>query len=195
MMHSLVLGRRAACLAALGVLAGCANRPPPPEAHLPLEPGQVFADPVRQAILHASYAFATRGSMNGRPWEAAQAISEIEFLAVELDVNQRWIEMSPLAKMALVQARPEWRGALGIPADAPPQAVIDALTRVRQAYGAQDTAAAAAALQPPLFTPGGAQALARLSELPPLPRTARAAMMTQQELTRMDQSNRGDDWE
>ncbi|MBR0672060.1 hypothetical protein [Neoroseomonas soli] len=195
MEHNLVPGRRGACLAALGLLAACTNRPPPPVVSLPMAPGFVLTDPVRQSILHTGYAFATRGSMNGRPWEAAQAISEVEFLAVELDANQRWIEMSGLAKMALVQARPEWRGALGIAADAQPQAVIDAMTRVRLAYGAQDSAAAAVALQPPLFTPGGASGLARLNELPPLPRTARAAMLAQQELMRMDSRNRRDDWQ
>jgi hypothetical protein len=74
--------------------------------------------------------------------------------------------------------------------------VIDAFTALRYAYGAQDSAAAAAALDPPLFTPGGAAAIALLSELPPLPRTAWAASMAQNEMWRIQrQGSRGNRWE
>jgi len=186
MMHVSFFGRRAACLASLGLLIGCAAMPPPPEARLPEASGAaVLLDPARQAIFHTASVFASPARLAGRPAEAAQAISEAEFLAVELRHNSRWTELSPLVSMGFEQARPEWRAALGIAPDAPPQAVIDALTRVRLAYARQDEAAAAAALAPPLFTPGGQAALARLSALPPLPRTARAASMAEQELWRI----------
>lgn len=186
--------RRATLLGGIGVLAGCAAAPRP-MASLPYDPAIGLADPARQAIIHAAQAFAAPGSMAGRPWEAAQAIQEAEFLAVELTVGQRWIEMSPLVQLAFEQARPEWRGVLGIDQAARPQAVIDALTALRLAYGAQDEAAAAAALRPPLFTPGGAAAIARLSALPPLPRTAWAAGLAQREMWRIQrQGNRGDNW-
>lgn len=186
--------RRAALLAGLAALAGCATTPVP-MANMPYDPAIGLADPARQAIIHTAYAFAAPASMAGKPWEAAQAIQEAEFLAVELNYGPRWIEMSPLPKMAFEQARPEWRAALGIDPTAQPQAVIDALTAVRYAYGAQDGAAAAAALRPPLFTPGGAEAIARLSALPPLPRTAWAAALAQQEMWRIQrQGNRGNDW-
>ena len=186
MIRASISGRRAACLAALGLLAGCAGMPPPQEARLPEAQGAAaILDPTRQAIFHASSAFASRTPMAGRPAEAAQAISEAEFLAVELRTHSRWTEMSPLVTIGFEQARPEWRAALGIDPNAPPQAVIDALTRVRLAFGGQDPAAAAAALAPPLFTPGGQAALARLAALPPLPRTARAASMAERELWRI----------
>lgn len=190
-----MIARRVALLGGLGALAGCATGPYP-TAVLPSYGASVTLDPARQSIIQTAYVFASPGSMAGRPWEAAQAISEAEFLAVELNYGQRWIEMSPLVKQAFVQARPEWRGALGIDLAAPPQAVIDAFTSLRLAYGAQDAAAAAAALQPPLFTPGGAATIARLANLPPLPRTAWAASMAQDEMWRMqNQGSRGDDWE
>lgn len=186
MIHASILRRRAACLAALGLVVGCAGMPPPPEARLPdAQGGAAILDPARQAIFHTSSAFAGRAPMAGRPAEAAQAISEAEFLAVELRGNTRWTEMSPLVSIGFEQARPEWRAALGIDPNAPPQAVIDALTRVRLAYGGQDPAAAAAALAPPVFTPGGQAALARLAALPPLPQTARAASMAERELWRI----------
>jgi hypothetical protein len=193
MIHTLILGRRGAGIAALGLLAGCANLPPPPTATLPDRTGGgAILDPARQAIFHTASAFASATPMAGRPAEAAQAISEAEFLAVELRHNSRWTGMSPLAVMAFEQARPEWRGALGIAADAPAQAVIDAMTRVRAAYGGQDLAAAAGALAPPLVTPGGQAALARLAALPPLPRTARAASLAESELWRMQQQGNRD---
>lgn len=182
-------GRRFGGIALCGLLGACALGPPPEVVSLPEDLGLGFADPTRQAILHAASAFASPGAMAGRPWVAAQAVSEVEYLIVELDQGQRWIEMSGLAKIALQQARPEWRQALGIAQGAPPQAVIDALTGVRRGFGAQDAAAAAAALRPPLFNPGGQGSVALLSDVPPLPRTARAAMMVQQEMFRMDRNN------
>ena len=188
------LPRRRAGALALGLLAGCANRPPPPIAFLPANPDNPLADPARQAILHTAYVFGDPRSLAGRPAEAAQAISEAEFLAIELNFGARWIEMQPLAQMAFVQARPEWRGALGIDESAPAQAVIDAMTRVRMGIGAQDTAAAAAALMPPLVTPGGAMSLTRLDALPPLPRTAWAAAMAQQEMWRIQRQGNRDRW-
>lgn len=190
-----MITRRLALLGGFGALAGCATGPFP-MAQLPDFTGSVSLDPGRQSIIHTAYAFATPSSMAGKPWEAAQAISEAEFLAVELRYGQRWIEMSPLVKQAFLQARTEWRGALGIDQVAEPQAVIDAMTALRYAYGAQDAAAAAAALRPPLFTPGGAVTVGRLSELPPLPQTAWAASMAQTEMWRIQrQGNRGNVWE
>lgn len=188
-------GRRVTLLAGLGVLAGC-NMAEAPEARLPGPgPGVVTLDPTRQAILHAAYALAAPAPLHGRPWEAAQAVSELEYLAVELRWNQRWTQMSPMAALAFEQARPEWRGALGIATEAQPQAVIDALTRLRLALAMRDPNAAAGALAPPLFTPGGTDAVARLGALPRLPLSARAAHLAEQELWRIQrEGNDSQDW-
>jgi hypothetical protein len=187
------LPRRAAALLALAALAAC-NRPSPPVAVLPPDAQNPLGDPARQAIIHAAYAFAEPQRLAGRPAEAAQAISEAEFLAIDLSTNQRWTEMLPLVQVAFLQARPEWRQALGIDAAAEPQAVIDAMTRLRMAIGAQDEAAAASALRPPLVSPGGAPALARLAALPALPRTAWAAARAQNELWRIQRQGSRDRW-
>lgn len=177
------LRRRAVLLGLPAALAGCSTTPVP-TATLPFDPELGWADPARQAIIHTAYVFAAPASLAGRPWEAAEAISQAEFLAVELTYGPRWIEMT-LAPGAFVQARPEWRAALGIDQAAAPQAVIDAFTAVRYAYGAQNPAAAAAALRSPLFTPGGEVTLGVLSNLPPLPRTAWAAILAQREMWRI----------
>jgi hypothetical protein len=188
-----LLPRRSAVVLGLGALAAC-NRPPPPVAVLPPDAGNPLADPARQAIIHTAYAFADPQRLAGRPAEAAQAISEAEFLAIDLSTNQRWTEMLPLVQVAFLQARPEWRGALGIDPAAEPQQVIDAMTRVRMGIGAQDEAAAAASLAPPLVTPGGAPSFARLSALPPLPQTAWAAIRAQNEMWRMQRQGNRDRW-
>ncbi|CAH0275070.1 hypothetical protein [Roseomonas sp. CECT 9278] len=189
----LALPRRAAGLLPLVALSAC-NRPPPPFVALPADPNNPFADLARQGILHTAYAFADPQRLAGRPAEAAQAIAEAEFLAIDLSTNQRWTEMQPLVQIAFLQARPEWRGALGITEAAEPQAVIDAMTRVRMGIGAQDGAAAGAALQPPLVMPGGAASLARLAALPALPRTAWAAAMAQNEMWRIQRQGGRDRW-
>ncbi len=187
------LPRRAAAALSLGMLAAC-NRPPPPLVALPTDPNNPFADLSRQGILHTAHVFSDPQRLAGRPAEAAQAIAEAEFLAIDLSTNQRWTEMLPLVQVAFLQARPEWRGALGIAADAEPQAVIDAMTRLRMGIGAGNQTAAAAALAPPLVTPGGAQSFARLSALPPLPRTAWAATRAQNELWRIQRQGNRDRW-
>ncbi len=182
-------GRRAAALALMALPAACAGRPAPPVVTLPVDPALGVADSARQAIIHAAHVFPRTAVLHGRPAEAAQAISEAEFLTVELRYGPRWIEMSPLASMAFEQALPEWRGVLGIPAGAQPQAVIDALTRLRNALAAGDRAAAAAAVAAPLFAPGGEATVARLAELPPLPRTGWAASLALQEMWRMQRQD------
>ena len=193
-MTRLPLSRRAAGLFAMGLVAGCTNRPPPPVAVLPVDPGNPLVDPARQAIIHTAYAFADPQRLAGRPAEAAQAISEAEFLAIDLSTNQRWAEMLPLVQIAFLQARPEWRGALGIDTAAEPQAVINAMTRLRLGLGAQDEAAALAALQPPVIAPGGRASFERLGALPPLPQTAWAAARAQNELWRIQRQGNRDRW-
>ena len=188
------LPRRAAGALALGVVAGCTNRPPPPIVYLPPDPANPLADPARQAIGHTAFVFGNPRALAGRPAEAAQAISEAEFLAIDLSTNQRWTEMQPVVQIAFLQARPEWRGALGIQDAALPQAVIDAMTRVRMGIDAQDRRAAEAALAPPLVTPGGAASFARLDALPALPRTAWAAAMAQNEMWRIQRQGGRDRW-
>jgi len=187
-------GRRAVACALPALLAGC-SAAPVPIARLPYDPSLGFADPARQAIIHTAAAFAAPDTLAGRPWEAAEAISQAEFLAVELRYAPRWIEMMA-APQAFIAARPEWRAALGIDQDAPPQAVIDALTGVRLAFGAENPAAAAAALPQPLFARGGEATLRGLSALPPLPGTAWAASLALREMWRIQrQGSWGNDWE
>ncbi|MBW8268916.1 hypothetical protein [Caldovatus aquaticus] len=186
-------GRAAAVLPSLLLLAtaaGCALPPPPPSAVLPPDAVQGAGDPTRAAILHAADAFSSPARLAGRPEEAARAVAEVEHLAVELSTGPRWVGLSPLAGLRLQEARAELRGVLGIPPDAPPQAVIDQLYAASRALRAGDPARAAAALSPAVFPAGGSATLARLAALPPLPRTASATAFAYQEMVRSDSERR-----
>ncbi|MFC7538900.1 hypothetical protein ACFQU2_04705 [Siccirubricoccus deserti] len=89
----------------------------------------------------------------------------------------------------MVAARDELRLALGVAPDAPPQVVVDALYNASRALRSGDQAAAALALPGPVFRDGPAT-LARLGDLPPLPRTRLATALTNQEFLRVEQDGR-----
>ncbi|MFC3124233.1 hypothetical protein ACFOD4_04100 [Pseudoroseomonas globiformis] len=191
-------GRRTLLRSALGVLltgpallAGCAaGGPAPPSAVLPPDSVQGAGDPTRAAILNTAYAFNTPSALAGRPDEAARAAANYEYLAVEIPSGPRWIGLSPLAGLELRRGLAELRGAIGIAPNAPPQAVVDALYAAFRALRGGDPAAARAALNPPLFEPGGEATLARLAQLPPMPRVGFAASLTEREMNRQDRGPR-----
>lgn len=162
----------------------------PPAAELPGDASWVFLDPTRTAINNTAFAFASPARLAGDPADAALAIAQAEHVAVALRHDQRYIDFSPTPQLLFEMARPEWRAALGVPERVPPQVVIDALFRARRALQANDRTAAAAALPAPVFADGGAVALGRLANLPPLPRTAAAAAAAAGELNRSQRDGR-----
>jgi len=184
--------------ALLATLAAC-TPPPQPDgspapvtssAVLPPDSIQGAGDPARAAIIRAASAFGQPGALVGRPATAARAIADVEFLTVEL-TGPRWVNLR-LSATQMAAARPEWRSALGIPPNAPPQALIDSLYAVRRALMAGRPDAAAAALPPGLFSPGGGATLERLANLPPLPQTAAAVAVVEREAARATfDNNRG----
>lgn len=190
---------RQAFLALLLLAGGCAPQgggggaqpaAPPTSAVLPPDAVVGAGDPTRAAILNAAYAFASPANLAGRPAEAARAVANYEFLAVELPTGPRWREFAPTLAGELAAGRAELRGVLGIAPTAPPQAVIDSLYAASRALRAGDTAAAERILSAPIYTAGGAATLQRLAALPPVPRANVAASHAQAELLRMDQEGR-----
>lgn len=167
------------------LLAACAATPPP-QAPTPLA-GAGLADPVRQAVLGAGWAFATPGRLAGRPAEAAVAAAQVEELAANLPGDQRWIGANLSFAASFGAARTELRGAIGLRQDAAGDAAERALRDAGAALRTGDDAAAAAALAP--VSPAPAVTLARLAALPPLPRTAAATRVAQTEMRRLE----GDD--
>jgi len=161
---------------------GACSATPPEVARLPEFRSFLSIDPVRYSIEQGADILTNQRRMTGQPWEVARLIQSLEFLAVELRNGPRSNVMLPMAQIAVPAARPEWRQAFGIAADARAQEVIDSLSELRSALTARSPAAAAAAFRPPLFTPGGLETLNLFGNPPALPRTTRAMLDARQEL-------------
>jgi len=170
----MTLRRTLPVLAALA-LAACAGSLGP-AASLPPDAVMGAGDPLRSAITSTSLAFASPSRLAGRPAEAARAIAQMEYLAVEIPGNPRLVGDSPTLDAQLRSARQEWRAALGIPPEVPAQAVIDSLYAAARALGTGQPATAASVLPAVAFPGGGQATLARLGDLPSLPHTNAAAV-------------------
>jgi hypothetical protein len=161
-------------LALLGLgLAACAGQTSAPPMQAPSPASAVTADPVRSMAFDAAGWFA-RPRAN-QPAQAARAIAEIEFLAVEVPRSPHYASRSATAQTQLLQARNEARRELGVPANADGSAVMRALRDAATALDANDRAAAQAALPASLFTAGPAATIQRLSRPPRVP-SARSAL-------------------
>lgn len=178
-------------LAAL--LGGCAEmRRPAPDARVPAGLGVMAGDPLPAIAAEAASAFADAGaSLAGRPAATARAIGQGEFLAAELRRDARWAGLPTAVETELRTARIEWRDALGIRAGAAPDAVVAALGRAGIALAGNDPRAAAAALDPALFEPGGSVTLARLAAPGPLPQSRSATTLARGEMARLAQQRGG----
>ncbi|MDB5370502.1 MAG: hypothetical protein JWP20_2060, partial [Roseomonas sp.] len=126
---------------------------------------------VRADIRGAADAIAYPETLAKLPQEAATAVAQVEFLAVEIMAKRTSLNLSGIVGPALQAARNEMREYLGIAADAPPQAVIDALLTTPPALS-----------QPALFTAGPQETLRRLSAMPRLPQANTATAMARQQM-------------
>lgn len=165
---------RAGCLlAALAALSSCAT----PVAPLSLPPAasRTSPYPLEAALYGAADAFAAPRRLEGRPAAAALAVAQLEFLAVEIPAGRHFRPLGSLVGPALQAARHDVRDYLGIPQEAAPQAVIDALAAAATVPGGDP--AAPAQLPAALFPQGGAEVWRRLSALPRLPQANAATQM------------------
>jgi hypothetical protein len=168
-------------LAALPVAAACAADPSVPWL------GGV-GDPVRGAALTAPRNLGDTSRWKGDPAGAALAAAQLEFLTDQFAVNPRYGPVvNPSVLQQLQAARAEMRDYLGIAQAAPPGAVIQALLRAAEAMRSGSPAQAEAALSGPDFTAGPFVTLARLSDMPRLPRTRNAAGSAAAEIDRLSQ--------
>ncbi|TDG28978.1 hypothetical protein [Paracraurococcus ruber] len=178
-------------LLALLALGACGALPPAQYASLPPDAVAGAGDPLRSAVANTSVAFASPQKLAGRPAEAAQAVAQMEYLAVEIPNNVRYPSISPTVGTQFAQARREWRSALGIAPDAPPQPVIESLYAASRAIRAGQPDAAASALPAAVFPQGGQTAVLRLASMPGLPLTNQAAVAATDALRRTDGAPRG----
>lgn len=157
-------------------LAAAACAPQEPVATLPPDLGVagriVTRDPVVQ--VGQSVAAFFRAPQAGQPAVAARAIAELEWLADSLPRNPRWQTANVLGLNGLVQARREARGALGIPASAPPQGVINGLAAAGTALEVGDQAMLARALPLAIFPLGPQETVRRLAAPPSVPSAMQA---------------------
>ncbi len=169
-------------------VTGCAElRTPPPAARIPsaLLPGS--ADPLRDAAGEAASLFADGGrSLAGNPARMARAAALLESLTAEMPRDARFAPIATSAGFELRAARVELRSALGIRANAEPEAASRALTAAHLALGRGDTGAAEAALTPALFEPGGRVTLARLVSPGPLPQARIATAQALEGVRRLE---------
>ncbi|MCS6892398.1 MAG: hypothetical protein RMK64_04905 [Rhodovarius sp.] len=174
-----------AALLVLPVLACAPGGPslPVQTAVLPAEASPGAGDPTRAAILSAAYVLNDRRAMSD-PAVAARAAANVEYLAVTLPGNPHFTA-GALTQLQFEAAREEVRRTLGIAADAPAQLVVDSLYAAARALSVQDRAGAAAALAPRAF-PDREATLARLSAMPALPLSARAAASAEELIRRQD---------
>jgi hypothetical protein len=171
--------------AGCGTLSAELRRPPPP----PPPPGLVTetADPLMATVEAAAAAFADRGAgLAGRPAAAAQAIAQLEYIALSLGTDQRYPQLAGNVGRELLLARDELRNALGIMPAAPASAVMRVMLAVAADLRAGRGAAAAAAMQPPLIVPGGAEAVARLGELGQLVQASNATAFAREAVARAE---------
>lgn len=156
--------RPAAICAAL-FLMGCAAEAPAP---VTLPPGAAPRGILDETVaVGQDVAAFYRRPQAGQPAAAARAIAEIEWLAASLPNSPRMVGASPAGLNQLQLARNEARSALGIPARAPAQPVINGLAAAAAAIEANDTAAVARALPRATFPLGPEETVRRLAAPPP----------------------------
>ena len=150
-----------ACLA----IAACAVQPPPDTASVPPGAFGQFDNDV-PAANQASWAFAIPVRTLNSPVDAARASAAVDYLAGELSSNPRWVTLSPLTKMKMLEARGDVRRVLGIRPDAPSQLVTNGLLQFAWLWQYVDAPTAMQVLRTPIFTLPPEQTLQVLSNMP-----------------------------
>jgi hypothetical protein len=151
----------AACLA----IAACVARPAPDTAALPFAAFGTMDNDVA-AVNQAAWAFAAPTRTANNPVDAARAAAAIEYLAGALSSNPRWVMVSPLTKLEMLQARLDVREALGVAPAVPSQVMVNALLDFAAAWQSGDRRGARHALVAPGFTLPPDQTALALSNMP-----------------------------
>ena len=163
-------------LLGLALLVGCAQPPAPnlgADPNLPASLRNMVADPAQTAINNTAAVFGDPASIAGRPAQAANAISQLEWLTVDIVTDQRWIGLQPQIPGQVRAGRDAVRQAFGVPAATTPQAAVSAFDGAAAALATNDRAGALTALAAVTGGQGGAtRALGLLDALPSIPAAA-----------------------
>jgi hypothetical protein len=184
--------RRQAFTALFGLtlLAACAGQLPGFSASdLPSTPNSLrgtVTDPARSAIGNLSSVFGAPSRVAGQPVQVANAISQMEWLTVDLATNQRFTAMPPMVPGAMLEARNAVRQTFGVAPATTPQAAVTAFDGAAAALASGDGAAAEAAVATVTGQAGAARAVALLSNLPAIPQAANGVAAAANGLAQLD---------
>ena len=154
--------------ATLGGLAACsAIDPLPSTAVMPPGALNTNGDIDTRALDVAAYSFAY--AIRNKPADAAEAIAALDYMGGKLNTSPRWIDMDPLTRTQMLQARETLRSYVGISQAAPSQAVVDTMLALAQAYRAGNATAVQQLLANPIFIVPPAVVQARLNDIPLMP--------------------------
>jgi hypothetical protein len=177
-----------AALLGLALLSACAAPGPSlgPAPNVPASLANSVTDPARTAINNTAAVFGNPPSVAGRPVQAANAISQLEWLTVTLATDQRFTAMPPTVAGAMRQGRDAVRQAFGVAPETTPQAAVTAFDGAAAALARSDRAAAETALAAVTGPAGAARAAALLSALPVVPQAAAGTAQASNGLVQMD---------
>jgi hypothetical protein len=162
-------------------LAACAQQPPVDSAVLPhFVSGGILTEDF--ALQLASYTLMDPARCKDSPVDATRSLAAVDYFAGSLQWNARWPDITTLTKTLMLQARTEVRETLGIRPETRSQEVVHRLFAAADALNENDAAAARVALTSPNFTLGPEATLARLSNLPYLPKANWAVQQADQEV-------------
>ncbi|WP_137180453.1 hypothetical protein [Roseomonas sp. AR75] len=175
------------CLVLLGGCTGAMAPTQPPSLPASLQGGAAI--PGRVAIANTAQVFGQPASVAGQPVRAANAISQLEWLTVDILTSQNFVNLPPTVPGALRQARDAVRQAFGVVPDTTPQAAVNAFDGAASALAGGDRAAAQASLATVTGPAGAPRALDLLSALPSIPAAASGTAIAVNGLATMDQRN------
>jgi hypothetical protein len=155
-------------IVSLAGLAACAGVDPAPStATMPQGALGTNGDEDVRSLDIAAYSFGH--VIRNNPAEAADAIAALDYMGGELTTSPRWIDMEPLTRAQMLEARETLRSYIGISQAAPSQAVVDTLLALAKAYRAGDTSAVQTLLANPIFILPAAEVQAHLAYIPLMP--------------------------
>ncbi len=183
-----MLHLRVAAVLGLVLLGACAQPGASlgPTPDLPASLRDIVTDPARSAIGTTSAIFGNPASVAGRPVQAANAISQLEWLTLALANDQRFISMPATVAPAVREGRDAVRRSFGVAPATSPQAAITAFDQAAAGFARGDRAAAEAALSAVTGQAGAARAASMLAALPAIPQAATGTAAAANGLAQMD---------
>jgi hypothetical protein len=153
---------------ALAGLVACAHIAPPPSTAV-MPPGALGTngDIDVRSLNVAAYSFGH--TIRNNPTEAANAVAALDYMGGELTSNPRWVDMDPLTRLEMLQARGTVRSYIGISQTASSQSVVDTMLALAKAYQGGDQAAVQRLLASPIFILPPAEVQAHLDDIPLMP--------------------------